>query len=645
MGLGDRGRSMFSRHNRVGGSADTTPPRASGEAAAAFEFFFPEDSTRDSTSRDVITRTLAGYSTKNEKLEYIENLTKTDPNSSTHLTDHEAEYLRSQVDPEGNRLGPSRDANDQYLDALKHEQHRRAAGIEDKNVPTTDEQAAAWEGRSEEEKANMAVLGDDDLQALIDNAESQDDIQATPKIVAQRVAEYETSRAESDTVATVEDGLPADQEQVDVGHLQQQQTATQEAINMYFTGTPGTGTSALANRLSRLDAGQLDAVATMVAAGAPMTAAQLQAIENTDFFASASTSSSSSSDTPSTPPPAEGTVPSDDNNLASTDAAQQSITGEAQAGPEDDTLAKKAALESKFQQNLLKSWSTLGQIGQPELYSDPYSRVDQFTSFYTDASGAQVSRDVKGEEFYQPQDKFNLLASKPPEELAGIQKDLWLNGFYGTGTEAQKARDQFGLLTPATIAAMDLALQAANVNGYVDNNVGAPDVWDMLRSGAEMVQDQRRGIPLGMNMSGYHKTYDDMKTWASLNGVEVTEDQLHGIARKSTLGVREIEASKQKLRNQQAFQYSAYADELRGGYDLYEISSNYRQLAGQYLGLDPNSVDLSEPHVQEAISAEKPVPLWEYKNKLRQDERYQYTDKAYEEVGSAMDGLMRIMGQ
>jgi len=83
---------------------------------------------------------------------------------------------------------------------------------------------------------------------------------------------------------------------------------------------------------------------------------------------------------------------------------------------------------------------------------------------------------------------------------------------------------------------------------------------------------------------------------------------------------------------------------LNQGYDLENIYAPYRQTMASTLELDPNTIDLNDPTLRMAITDKGDMNLYDFKKTLRQDNRWQYTGSAKEEVSNAALGVLRDFG-
>lgn len=83
---------------------------------------------------------------------------------------------------------------------------------------------------------------------------------------------------------------------------------------------------------------------------------------------------------------------------------------------------------------------------------------------------------------------------------------------------------------------------------------------------------------------------------------------------------------------------------LGQGYDLEAIYAPYRQTMASTLELDPNQIDLNDSTLRMAITDKGDMNLYDFKKALRQDNRWQYTGAAKEEVSNAALKVLQDFG-
>ena len=83
---------------------------------------------------------------------------------------------------------------------------------------------------------------------------------------------------------------------------------------------------------------------------------------------------------------------------------------------------------------------------------------------------------------------------------------------------------------------------------------------------------------------------------------------------------------------------------LDQGINLDAVYSPYKNLMAKVLEVDAGSIKLNDPTLRSAIGPDKEMPIYEFERALRQDNRWQYTDQAKEEVSNAALKVLRDFG-
>lgn len=97
--------------------------------------------------------------------------------------------------------------------------------------------------------------------------------------------------------------------------------------------------------------------------------------------------------------------------------------------------------------------------------------------------------------------------------------------------------------------------------------------------------------------------------------------------------------------------YPVFAGRLSKDRSLRDVAAGYISELAQMLEInDPNSVDLSDPLLKRAFTSldeknqPRLMPLWEFNQQVKKDERWQYTNNALNTYSSIGSDLARMMG-
>jgi hypothetical protein len=196
------------------------------------------------------------------------------------------------------------------------------------------------------------------------------------------------------------------------------------------------------------------------------------------------------------------------------------------------------------------------------------------------------------------------------------------------------------------------ALRQAAENLYITNrSEDETFITDFLAASVKTMA----GMIGGKVTQGYSgealANYDKLVEAARDNGFQVsdilpgaaTEQQvIQGII-SGNIDVNRVIADARKLASQGQPAY--VRDLLAQGYNLKQVFAPYRQVMANVLEVgDPNQIDLNDPLLRSAITDKGDMNLYDFRKALRQDNRWQYTAQAKEDVSTAALQVLRDFG-
>jgi len=196
------------------------------------------------------------------------------------------------------------------------------------------------------------------------------------------------------------------------------------------------------------------------------------------------------------------------------------------------------------------------------------------------------------------------------------------------------------------------ALRQAAENLYITNrSEDETFITDFLAASIKPIA----GMIAGKVTQGYSgealANYDKLVEAARDNGFQVsdilpgatTEQQvIQGII-SGNIDVNRVIADARKLAAQGQPEY--VRDLLAQGYNLKQVFAPYRQVMANVLEIgDANQIDLNDPLLRSAITDKGDMNLYDFRKQLRQDNRWQYTAQAKEDVSTAALQVLRDFG-
>jgi hypothetical protein len=120
-------------------------------------------------------------------------------------------------------------------------------------------------------------------------------------------------------------------------------------------------------------------------------------------------------------------------------------------------------------------------------------------------------------------------------------------------------------------------------------------------------------------------------------GGDIEQAVLQGLA-AGTIDINRVAQDARVLAGQGQPQY--VRNLLNQGYDLENVYAPYKNQMASVLEINPDQIDLNDPTLRSAITDKGDMNLFDFKRQLRQDNRWQYTQSARDEVSS---GALKVL--
>ena len=151
-------------------------------------------------------------------------------------------------------------------------------------------------------------------------------------------------------------------------------------------------------------------------------------------------------------------------------------------------------------------------------------------------------------------------------------------------------------------------------------------------------------------MGGAGNLEDSLRDLSRANGINYSDNWYLAAARSVASGLTTAEDWERDVRETAASTWAPYADQIRNGQNVYDLASPYINTMASEFEVDPSMITLNDPYIRSALTnmddKGTPVPLnlWEFTKKLRQDPRWENTQKAQNEITSVTGRVMQMFG-
>jgi hypothetical protein len=363
------------------------------------------------------------------------------------------------------------------------------------------------------------------------------------------------------------------------------------------------------------------------------------------------------SPTPATQTPATGSTPSRAQNPPSGFVQRTPTTGTGDRKPKPDTTTPTPTPEDR-EATALGAASTTTDLALPETLFKNIPSLNAILKKFVNTPGmteAAFLKLVRDDVWF----KQNSKEIKNRYVQYYNYRDLQASG-QAQGTTAYEmeiakieAKLKKRAVEIGSAAANDpAALRQAAENLYITNrSEDEAFITDFLAASVKTMA----GMIGGKVTQGYSgealTNYDKLVEAARDNGFQVsdilpgatTEQQvIQGII-SGNIDVNRVIADARKLASQGQPEY--VRDLLAQGYNLKQVFAPYRQVMANVLEIgDPNQIDLNDPLLRSAITDKGDMNLYDFRKALRQDNRWQYTEQARQDVSTAALQVLRDFG-
>lgn len=228
------------------------------------------------------------------------------------------------------------------------------------------------------------------------------------------------------------------------------------------------------------------------------------------------------------------------------------------------------------------------------------------------------------------------------EQINNAKALLYQGGYYGS-----KVPNQNGLPSTTDANALAKAMADANMAGGLD--------WKLyIRRAAPKAGATgtgAAGADAGAIRADRIAAASSIRAYAYNQGIRLPDEFVKRKAEQIAAGHLTSDEVANTLTNKfVARSYPAFEEELKAGMTMRDLAAPYIASYASLLEVPEGQVDLQDPLLKRALQGQDDkgnpsyMPVWKFEEELKQDKRWQYTDNAWDEVGSQAYEVMRMFG-
>ena len=235
---------------------------------------------------------------------------------------------------------------------------------------------------------------------------------------------------------------------------------------------------------------------------------------------------------------------------------------------------------------------------------------------------------------YTKDNPLSAITSMTDEDLYNLRKNAYLGGYYGDTKPV--------FVGPANQDDLTLVTQL-----MTDANLSGLEWKDSLTSRAEIGAKYGEPLDAAAIAEETQQAKDYLQAFEYENGVPISKDFINRTQRKIAKGETTLKDVDGWLRKHTlSTAYPAFSDALKSGMNVRDVAAPYLSTMSNLLEISTDEIDLQDHTLRKAMQGQDgtAMPLWQFEENLKKDERWQYTDNAYAEIGQSMQSAMSMMG-
>jgi len=139
--------------------------------------------------------------------------------------------------------------------------------------------------------------------------------------------------------------------------------------------------------------------------------------------------------------------------------------------------------------------------------------------------------------------------------------------------------------------------------------------------------------------------YTKLKGFSFDYGIRISDEELKKKAAEASLPGGSIDEQKKTIQLASRALYKSLSPYIEGGLKVKDIASQFMKAKADILELSDGSIDIFDPDVQSALSADKLPGRLDYEMQLRANPAYRNTKAFNEGAAGLLDGILKMFGK
>jgi hypothetical protein len=273
-----------------------------------------------------------------------------------------------------------------------------------------------------------------------------------------------------------------------------------------------------------------------------------------------------------------------------------------------------------------------------ELANTPYADQDSLTQRVAYALIGDDWRLIK----YKRGDDMRQIQylSRNLKDLYNFREMAYIAGFYGDTRPGMT-----GTATMKDVEVMRKVMLDSNITGSDWSTYIKPLYEKNAKYGRPMTEEEAAKFQLEQDRTG-KSAVKELQMYGMDNNINLSGTFLYRKQKEIVDGLKTVDDVKQEIRDVYLkTYYPSYANDLDRGMTIKELIQPYTDVLATTLEIPEPDNPMSDNLIKQVLAYKDEkgmpakMPIWQFEQMVKEDERWQYTDNAYRSMRKAVDNM------